>query len=279
MYYHIRVYLKSRIKEERYNISMEELETRYLSNYRKNKDFIVNGRLIRIGDIEKIQINESSFKWDLDNIVNELELEDSRSHIGVIGGPSIKSRAADLLPDVSDSLLLGPPGYLLEETEEEEEEEGGQEMDNKKVFIVHGHDNNLKQQLEIFLSGIGLKPIVLHREANQGRTIIEKFEAHSDVKYAFVLLTPDDIGCSVNDKDQPVEDYKFRARQNVIFELGFFIGKLGRANVCTLYVEGVELPNDISGLVYQKVNNNIEDVGFHIIKELKAAGLEVQLEF
>lgn len=236
----------------------------------------MNGRLIRIEDIEKIQINESMDEWELDRIARDIELEDSRSHVAVIGGPSIKSRAADYLPDVSDRVLLGPPGYLLESTEEEGE--GGlKEMDNKKVFIVHGHDNNLKQQLEIFLSGVGLKPIVLHREANQGRTIIEKFEAHSDVKYAFVLLTPDDIGCSVNDKDQPVEHYKFRARQNVIFELGFFIGKLGRANVCTLYVEGVELPNDISGLVYQQVNNNIEDVGFHIIKELKAAGLEVQI--
>lgn len=274
MYYHIRVYLKSRVKEERYNMPIDELETRYLSKYRNKKDFILNGRLIRIEDIEKIQINESMSQWELEDIAHKIELEDSRSHIGVIGGPSIKSRAADLLPDISDSLLLGPPGYLLEATEGEE---GGQEMDNKKVFIVHGHDNNLKQQLEIFLNGVGLKPIVLHREANQGRTIIEKFEAHSDIKYAFILLTPDDIGCSVNDKDQPVENYKFRARQNVIFELGFFIGKLGRANVCTLYVEGVELPNDISGLVYQKVNNNIEDVGFHIIKELKAAGLEVQL--
>ncbi|PGB76655.1 hypothetical protein COM05_28705 [Bacillus toyonensis] len=276
MYYHIRVYLKSSIKEERYNMSIDELETRYLSKYRNKKDFILNGRHIRIGDIEKIQINESRSKGELDHIASEIELEESRSRVGVIGGASISSRAADYLPDVSDNLLLGPPGYLLEE---KEEEEGGKEMDNKKVFIVHGHDNNLKQQLEIFLSRVGLKPIVLHREANQGRTIIEKFEAHSDVKYAFVLLTPDDIGCSVKDKDQPVEDYKLRARQNVIFELGFFIGKLGRENVCTLYVEGVELPNDISGLVYQQVNNNIEDVGFHIIKELKAAGLEVQLEF
>ena len=127
------------------------------------------------------------------------------------------------------------------------------------------------------MSGLGLTPIVLHREANQGRTIIEKFEAHSDVKYAFVLMTPDDIGCSAKDKGQPVENYKFRARQNVIFELGFFIGKLGRTNVCTLYVEGVELPNDISGLVYQQVNNNIEDVGYRIIKELKVAGLEVHI--
>ncbi|MBK5346093.1 nucleotide-binding protein [Bacillus sp. TH44] len=277
MYYHIRVYLKSGVEEERYNMLIDELETRYLSNYRNKKDFIFNGRLIKISDIEKIQINQSGDEWVLDNIVHEIELEDSRSHIAILGGPSIKSRAADRLPDVSDKLLLGPPGYLVEATERKEEKGGGQEMDNKKVFIVHGHDENLKQQLEIFLSGIGLKPIVLHREANQGRTIIEKFEAHSDVKYAFVLLTPDDIGCSVKDKDQPVENYKFRARQNVVFELGFFIGKLGRANVCSLYVEGVELPNDISGLVYQKVNNNIEDVGFHIIKELKAAGLEVQI--
>ncbi|MGN4406388.1 TIR domain-containing protein [Bacillus cereus group sp. MYBK59-1] len=272
LHYHIRVDLKTRVREERYNMSLEELEAQYLVNYRNNKDFILNGRVIKIEDIEKIQINVSMDENSLAEIVAAIRIEDSRSRVGVMGGPSIRSRAADRLPDVSDQLLSGPPGYLLERTEDEG---GMEEMDPKKVFIVHGHDDNLKQQLEIFLGRIGLTPIVLHREANQGLTILEKFEKYSDVQYAFVLLTPDDIGCSVKDKDQPVEQYKLRARQNVIFELGFFIGKLGRSNVCTLYVDGVETPNDISGLVYQKVNNNIEDVGFHIMQELKAAGLEI----
>lgn len=272
MYYHIRVSLKTRVRENKFNISLDELESRYLSKYRKGEDFILNGRVIKIDDIEKVYINESENLSDIDTLVATIEAEDRRSSIGVIGGPSIKWRAAGRLKDVTDDLLLEPPGCMIQEQKEQKTD-----MDKTKAFIVHGHDEGLKQQLEIFLSRLGIQPVVLHREANQGLTVLEKFEKHSEVQYAFVLLTPDDIGCSVKEKDQPIESYQFRARQNVIFELGFFIGKLGRAKVCTLYKDGVELPNDISGLVYQKVNDNIEDVGFHIIKELKAAGLEVSL--
>ncbi|TFF45788.1 TIR domain-containing protein [Bacillus thuringiensis] len=272
MYYHIRVSLKTRVRESKFNISLEELESRYLSKYRNGEDFILNGRVIKIDDIEKVYINESENESDIEAMAAQIELEDSRSHIGVIGGPSVQWRAANRLHNVTDDLILGPPGKMAQEPQEKRVD-----ADKTKVFIVHGHDEGLKQQLEIFLSRLGIKPVVLHREASEGLTVLEKFEKHSEVQYAFVLLTPDDIGCSVKEKDQPIESYKFRARQNVIFELGFFIGKLGRAKVCTLYKEGVELPNDISGLVYQKVNDNIEDVGFHIIKELKAAGLEVSL--
>ncbi|PFC69937.1 hypothetical protein CN290_28595 [Bacillus cereus] len=272
MYYHIRIDLTTRIRESKFNVTLEELEGRYLSKYRKGEDFTLNGRVIKTSDIQKMSINVSDHENDLANMESRIEYEDQQSHIVRLGGPSRKWRAAGRFKDVSDELLEGPPGYILKE---ETEVAASVEVDNTKVFIVHGHDDNLKQQLEIFLNGIGIKPVVLHREANEGLTVLEKFEKHSDVQYAFVLLTPDDIGCSVKEREKPVEEYSLRARQNVIFELGFFIGKLGRAKVCTLYKEGVELPNDISGLVYQKVNDNIEDVGFHIMKELRAAGLKV----
>ncbi|HDX9549358.1 TPA: nucleotide-binding protein [Bacillus thuringiensis] len=272
MYYHIRINLTTRVQESKFNITFEELEERYLSRYRKGEDFTLNGRVIKINDIQKMSINVSENENELDILVDRIEYEDQKSPLVRVGGPSRKWRAAGRLKDVSDELLEGPPGYMLKEVTEVA---ASVEVDNTKVFIVHGHDDNLKQQLEIFLNGIGIKPVVLHREANEGLTVLEKFEKHSDVQYAFVLLTPDDIGCSVKERAKSVEEYSFRARQNVIFELGFFIGKLGRAKVCTLYKEGVELPNDISGLVYQKVNDNIEDVGYHIMKELRAAGLKV----
>ncbi|MGB8035837.1 MAG: nucleotide-binding protein, partial [Nitrososphaeraceae archaeon] len=102
--------------------------------------------------------------------------------------------------------------------------------DPKKVFIVHGHDDGSKNELASFLYRLGLTPIILHEQANEGRTVVEKFESYaSDVGYAFILLTPDDVG----GKDKA--ELKPRARQNVILELGYFMGKLGRDRVCGLY--------------------------------------------
>lgn len=150
---------------------------------------------------------------------------------------------------------------------------------NKKVFIVHGHDHALKVELEVFLSHIGLKPIVLHREIDGGQTIIEKFEANSDVSYAFILLTPDEITYTTDQEEIKDNERKKerRARPNVIFEFGYFVAKLGRKKVCALHKGDVSIPSDLSGFIYKKVDQNIEEIGFSLIKELKAAGLKPEL--
>ena len=98
------------------------------------------------------------------------------------------------------------------------EEEAKQEFSNN-IFIVHGHDNEMKQTVARTLEKLDLEPIILHEQANEGRTIIEKFMDYSDVSFAVVLLSPDDLAYP---KEQSYEDAKFRARQNVILELGFF---------------------------------------------------------
>lgn len=160
---------------------------------------------------------------------------------------------------------------------EVENEPEDRKVDNYKVFVVHGHDNDLKNQTDVFLRSLGLEPIILHRQADEGLTVIEKFEKHSDVGFAFVLLTPDDVGYPVVEEEQNDEIRKkeLRGRQNVIFEFGYFVGKLGRSRVCIIYKEGVTLPNDVSGYLYKKVNNDIEAAGISIIRDLKAAGLNV----
>lgn len=146
--------------------------------------------------------------------------------------------------------------------------------ENRDVFIVHGHDDKLKQEVEILTNELGLNPIVLHRKADEGQTVIEKFEKNSKVGYAFILLTPDDMAFSKIEENILPENrtYNYRARQNVIFEFGYFVGKLGRNRVCCLYKEGVEIPSDINGLIYKKVSSNVEEVAFSIIKDLKAVG-------
>lgn len=149
---------------------------------------------------------------------------------------------------------------------------------SNEVFIVHGHDEKAKNELEIFLSEIGLEPIVLHRKPDEGQTIIEKFEKHSQVGFAFILLTPDEIAYLKSQDELPDKKRvkEWRARPNVIFEFGFFVGKLGRSRVCCLYTGNVTLPSDISGMLYKKYTNSIEEVAYGISKELKAKGYKLK---
>jgi predicted nucleotide-binding protein len=120
-------------------------------------------------------------------------------------------------------------------------------IDSRKVFVVHGHDNEAKETTARFLEKLGLQPIILHEQASSGRTIIEKFEMYSgDIAFAVVLLTPDDVGASAAKQ----EKLNPRARQNVIMELGYFMGRLSRVRVCALHKGGVELPSDYQGVLY-----------------------------
>jgi predicted nucleotide-binding protein len=142
---------------------------------------------------------------------------------------------------------------------------------SNKVFIVHGHDGEARETVARYLHGLGFEPVVLHEQANQGRTVIEKIEANRDVGFAVVLLTPDDIGRSVKE-----DELKPRARQNVLLELGYFICHLGRKRVCTLRRGNVDIPSDFAGVVWE----NMDDGGgwrLSLARELKAAGHEVDL--
>ncbi|WP_053004224.1 TIR domain-containing protein [Flavobacterium sp. ABG] len=144
----------------------------------------------------------------------------------------------------------------------------GTSINSNKVFIVHGHNNEVKVNVARTIEKLGLEAVILHEQANSGKTIIEKFEEHADVAFAIVLLTDDDLG-----KNKKEDNLNNRARQNVILELGYFIGKLTRNKVCPLYAPGVELPSDLLGLLYLELDAE-ESWKFKLAKELKASGLE-----
>lgn len=143
------------------------------------------------------------------------------------------------------------------------------EIDNKKVFIVHGHDESVKISVARFLERLELKPIILHEQASGGATIIEKIENNADVGFGIVLYTPCDLGKAKED-----EELQMRARQNVVFEHGYLIAKLGRPNVCALVKDNIEKPNDIAGVVYVNYDSGN---GWHmeLFKELKNAGYKL----
>jgi predicted nucleotide-binding protein len=138
----------------------------------------------------------------------------------------------------------------------------------RKVFIVHGHDEGSREAVARFLEKLDFEPIILHERANKGRTIIAKFQQEAaDVGYAVILMTPDDHGGKAGQEGKP------RARQNVVFELGFFIGALGPEKVAALVKGDVERPSDFDGVVYI----SIDDSGWRLklAKELEAAGFTI----
>ena len=142
-------------------------------------------------------------------------------------------------------------------------------LDSRSVFIVHGQNEAKKLELRAFLADLGLRPVILHEQSNMGNTIIEKFEHYAPQSaFAFVLMTPDDKQGAAN-----VTEAKWRARQNVILELGWFMARLGRQRVVILYQGELEIPTDILGVVYLKFNDSIREVGEDIRNELRNAGL------
>jgi predicted nucleotide-binding protein len=184
-----------------------------------------------------------------------------------------------------------------------------QETDNKRVFIVHGTDYEPVKQLKAILQEVEIKPIILHEQPSKGMTIIEKLETYSNVGFAFIFLTPDDNGFGKEEftnflnnflnknitSEKELNAYlnnldegtaysliqktftmiKNRARQNVVLEFGYFIGKLGRRKVCCLFKGDIELPSDMQGICYLHFNNSVNEVKEAIIEELKAADYKI----
>lgn len=143
---------------------------------------------------------------------------------------------------------------------------------NGRVFIVHGHDTSLKNEAARFLRDLtGEDPVILHEQPDGGRSLIEKFEANAATTgYAVVLLTADDLGRAKSEAtDQP------RGRQNVVFEMGFFFGSLGRGNVAVIHDEGVEEPGDVRGMLYVP-KDSAGAWKMRIAREIDHAGIAVE---
>lgn len=151
-------------------------------------------------------------------------------------------------------------------------DETNKEM-NKNIFVVHGHNEEMKLSVARTLEKLELLPTILHEQPNKGRTIIEKFTEYSDVGFAVVILSADDIAYP---KSSDGSNPKHRARQNVILELGYFLGKLGREKVLALYEENsaLEIPSDYMGVLFVAFDK-YGKWQYDLVKELRAAGFDV----
>ena len=143
---------------------------------------------------------------------------------------------------------------------------------SNRVFVVRGHDKEMKQAVARIVERLGLEAVILHEKPNRGQTLIEKIERYSDVGFAVVLLSPDDTGYA-NAKGP--ESAKSRARQNVILELGYFAGKLGRESVVALHRGGIEFPSDYDGVLYTLYDGDSGSWRGELVAELRESGYEV----
>ena len=190
---------------------------------------------------------------DYDGRFHPLEVTKSRIRISMKGWQRVRQ-----LHNKSEAIANSGDDRLSEQNPNE-----------RRVFVVHGHDNEAKESVARFLKKIELEPIILHERPSKGLTVIEKIEAYSGVEYAVVLLTPDDVG-AVKGNERNLQP---RARQNVILELGYFLAKLGRSKVAAVMRGDIELPSDYHGVVYMRYDNG--EWKDKIIQELKALGIEV----
>lgn len=276
MYYHISIQTKQ--KEtffEMDKINYQEIKKNVIIPYLQGESFQFNGYFISPEDVRRILVKQSTASSKY-----YAEIEQENLPEGLI----MVIERTDIIE--YDQYVVDITRKIFEESREELKTEGytvlsskkdlvkqAKEIDKTKVFIVHGHDELAESNVGLFVRKLNLKPIILHEQANEGKTIIEKIEAHSDVGFAIVLYTP----CDVGGKHEDEVDLRPRARQNVVFEHGFLMGKIGRSNVAALVKDSsIEKPNDVSGMVYIDMDPH-KAWEMKLAKEMKSSGYDIDM--
>lgn len=249
---------RERLHPENLLSRLGELTEDFMENIEADQVIRVDGKEGTVGEFRE-RLNEALHKSGL------------RYLQGGIIRPEDQNGVEAAIPYSSDREILNKAETGIERFFEEKPTA----MKNPNVFVVHGHGETATLHTARLVEKLGLTPIILREQPNSGATVIEKFEKHSNVDFAIILMTADDIGCA-KDAAFNQDSLQPRARQNVILELGYFIGKLGRKNVCVLKEKGVEEPSDIIGVVYTEF-----DAGgawrFELCKELKEAGYSIDM--
>ena len=253
---------------------LSEIKKRIVIPFLKEERVRFSGQFLPALDIRSIVIVES--EWTVKEHHHYINEKAKTQGIFIIYSPSIMFNEGErYVRDISDRVFEECSSQIQEATPKSNaltSDKPSKTMDKSKVFIVHGHDGEAKQAVARFVEKSGFEAIILHEQASSGKTIIEKIEANSNVGFAIVLYTPCDLGASKEKPDQQ----KPRARQNVIFEHGYLIGKIGRKNVCALVKGDIEKPNDISGVVYIKIDEG-DGWKYTVAKEMKTCGYDIDL--
>ena len=217
--------------------------------------------------ITKIYDSGSSYLEDLNkiNFFSSIAYPNMPDSINFNAWSSGRDRTVNLIGTIIEELELFPKDTSMNNIEVAR-------IDRTNIFIVHGRDDGAKEAVARFIDKLGFVATVLHEQTNSGATIIEKIEKNTDVGFGIVLYTACDVGGIKADLD----NLKPRARQNVVFEHGFLMGKIGRENVVALVKGNVEIPNDISGVVYESMDEG-GAWKYKIAREMKSSGYDVDM--
>ncbi|PTQ89477.1 TIR domain-containing protein [Agitococcus lubricus] len=260
---------KNEVMKQYYELdktNISEIEERIVYPFLRKEDFQFDGYFLKYGEIKRISIKETQ-KSAVE--LAQYENDHMDSSIVMYVSPSDIVSYTEHTKDVTTAIFEKAKAAVKNSPMPKAEKEIS--MDRSKVFIVHGRDDLAKTEAARFIEKLGLTAVILHEQASTGKTIIEKIEEYTNVGFALVLYTPCDVGSVLGNADT-----KPRARQNVVFEHGYLIAKLGRKNVCALVKGNVEIPNDISGVVYVPFDTH---AAWHlaVAKELRGAGYTIDM--
>jgi predicted nucleotide-binding protein len=251
---------------------LKEIEERIVAPIIRGDDFQFDGYFLSKKEIKRITIKETERTTEE---LSKHENENMPSGMIMFISPSdivdYKKHTNDITAKVFDRVRASLTSkFAAQAATQPDITTEKKKLDNSKVFIVHGRDDLAKISAARFIEKLGLSAIILHEQANAGKTIIEKIEEHTNAGFALVLYTLCDTGGLAGEPAKP------RARQNVVFEHGYLIAKLGRRHVCALVKSGVEVPNDISGVVYIPLDEH-GAWQLAVIKELLNAGYDIDM--
>lgn len=269
--YHKNAWDKVEIKSDLKNL--EDVINKYAEPYQIGKPILINGRTISIEYIERLRIFSSEISGEVlkEQQANKRRAEDRASSVVMIGFYSNDLESAILKQkEITEDLIIYAKGTKKEVSNLVEKKK---KITPSKVFIVHGHDDALINEVKAFLSAQTIEPIVLREQYDASLTIIEKLERYTkdpSIGFGIVLYTPDDEGKAIGENE-----YKLRARQNVVFEHGLLIGLYTREKViCLVKKEGhIEMPGDVNGVVY--TDHSYKDWRMSVAHMLSDAGYEI----
>lgn len=270
MFYHARIRLKPENAKAAEKIawepdlSREDIIVKIAVPFIRQTQFYCGGTIINPGKVEEIKFNETSESAEV--LLPRIRARMMNS--GVIGftrdfavAHEGKDVTREILEEAQSRSTVSISASAASKTSTPKKSD--------RVFVVHGHDLKAVDQTELVLHRFGLEPVILKDAPSGGRTVIEKFEAHANVGAAIVLLTPDDVG----GKDE--KSLSPRARQNVIWEWGYLVSRLGRVNVICIFKGGVEIPSDLNGIVTIHIADDVREKTDEIRRELNAAGYQI----
>ncbi|MBM6649615.1 TIR domain-containing protein [Bacillus sp. RIT 809] len=278
VYYHTSIHKKNAYRNvyELDNEFQDEIIEKVIIPYLKDEKIHFDGYFIEPENVDRIVIKQSTISSK--QFIKDENERSFKSRAAAMMSPSDIMNNDNYTRDITKIMFaiaekkLEEQGHTEDKVSKDEVSKDESEIDRTKVFIVHGHDDLAKTQVSELIRRLGLIPVILHQQANEGKTIIEKIESYSNVGFGVVLYTPCDVGSKEGDE----KNLKPRARQNVVFEHGFLIGKIGRANVAALVKDTVETPNDISGVVYITMKSE-GDWELQLARELKSSGYDIDL--